>query len=46
MRGLPLAGILYGAILPGRANLHPLLILATLVWFQVLLLFEVFTFKN
>ena len=46
IRGLPLAGIVYGSLQPARANLHPLLILAALVWFQVMMLFETFTLKK
>ncbi len=41
-RFLPLAGILVGSALPLPVSTRPWLIAATLIWFQVFIIFEVF----
>lgn len=46
IRGLPLAGIVYGSFQPIRANIQPWLILATLIWLQVFVLSEVFSINK
>jgi hypothetical protein len=43
VRGLPLAGITAANLLPLSARGHQFLVLVALVWFQVFILFEVFS---
>ncbi len=40
--GLPLAGILYGAVLPLQRMGQQLLMLGLLVWLQLIFVFEIF----
>jgi hypothetical protein len=42
LKFLPLAAILVGSALPLPASARPWLIAATLIWFQVFIIFEVF----
>ncbi len=42
VEGLPLAAILYGAILPLQRIGQQLLVLALLVWLQLIFVFEIF----
>jgi hypothetical protein len=42
IRGLPLAAIIVSSFLPLRPVSRQLLILASLIWLQVLIVFEVF----
>lgn len=42
LKYLPLAAILVGSALPLPSGARPWLIAATLIWFQVFIIFEVF----
>jgi hypothetical protein len=42
IQALPLAAILYANFLPIQPNVRHLLVGATLIWFQIVLVFEVF----
>jgi hypothetical protein len=42
-RGLPLAAIIYASFLPMQLAGRQMLIAAALVWFQVFIIFEVFS---